>query len=381
MANPGADTTHDRTTPPESKDPKNPESDEADQEEKTRRRRRPFVVAAGVVVVLLLIAGGVYYWLSGRNVESTDDAFTDGRAVSIAPQVAGEVVSLDVSDNEFVRAGQPIIHIDPRQYVNSRDQAQGALEATKSQAGGQQLNVEIAKKNFPALFQQAQAGLATAEANLTRTQGDYQRQRSLPKAATTQQEVDATLAAYRQAQAQVLQAQAQVQEASPVPQRINAASAQFSQLQGEVDQAQARLNQAQLDLSRTVVKAPQDGWITRRNVEKGNYVTAGQQILSIVSPQVWITANFKEGQLDRIRPGQKVIIKVDAYPSLTLHGHVDSVQLGSGSKFSAFPPENATGNFVKVVQRVPVKIVIDSGLDPNLPLPLGLSVEPTVTIP
>jgi membrane fusion protein (multidrug efflux system) len=264
--------------------------------------------------------------------------------------------------------------------VNSRDQAQGALEAAKSQAAGQQLNVEIAQKNFPALLQHAQAQLATAQANLTKTQGDYQRQRSLPKAATTLQEVDAALAAYRQAQAQVLQAQAQVEEASPVPQRINAASAQYKQLQGEVEQAQARLDQAELDLSRTVVKAPQDGWITRRNVEKGTYVAAGQQILSIVSPQVWITANFKEGQLDRIRPGQKAIITVDAYPSLTLHGHVDSIQLGSGSKFSAFPPENATGNFVKVVQRVPVKIDIDSGLNPHLPLPLGLSVEPTVTL-
>ena len=128
------------------------------------------------------------------------------------------------------------------------------------------------------------------------------------------------------------------------------------------------------------MRAPQDGWITKRNVEVGNYINVGQQIFSIVSPEVWVTANFKEGQLDYMRPGQKVRIKVDAYPSLDLRGHVDSIQLGSGSKFTAFPPENATGNFVKVVQRVPVKIVIDSGLDPNIPLPLGISVEPTVTV-
>jgi membrane fusion protein (multidrug efflux system) len=115
-------------------------------------------------------------------------------------------------------------------------------------------------------------------------------------------------------------------------------------------------------------------------VERGNYVTPGQQIFSIVSPEVWITANFKETQLNRMRPGQKVAISVDAYPELKLKGHVDSIQLGSGSKFTAFPPENATGNYVKIVQRVPVKIVIDSGLDPNIPLPLGISVEPTVSL-
>jgi membrane fusion protein (multidrug efflux system) len=128
------------------------------------------------------------------------------------------------------------------------------------------------------------------------------------------------------------------------------------------------------------VTAPQDGWITKRNVEMGNYVTSGQQIFSIVSPEVWVTANFKETQLARMRPGQPAKIAVDAYPQLDLTGHVDSIQLGSGSKFTAFPPENATGNFIKIVQRVPVKIIIDSGLDPALPLPLGISVVPTVTL-
>jgi membrane fusion protein (multidrug efflux system) len=126
--------------------------------------------------------------------------------------------------------------------------------------------------------------------------------------------------------------------------------------------------------------APQDGWVTKRNVERGNFAQSGQSILALVTPERWVTANFKETQLDRMRPGQKVSIEVDAYPSRTLEGHVDSVQLGSGSRFSAFPAENATGNFVKIVQRVPVKIVIDQGLDPKLPLPLGISVVPTVTL-
>jgi membrane fusion protein (multidrug efflux system) len=343
-------------------------------------KRRPFVFFAGIAVLALLTGAGIYYWLSNRNIVSTDDAYTDGRAVSIAPQVSGQVISLDVTDNQFVRKGQPLVHIDPRQYVNDRTIAQGVLETAKAQLAGQTFGAEIARKNFPALLKQAQAQLVAAQAAEVKAQADYQRQRSLPKQATTQQEVDAATAALRQAQAQVAQAEAQVMVVEPVPQRIGEADAQVGQLKGQTEQAQGRLDQADLNLSWTVVTAPQDGWVTKRNVEMGNYVAAGQQIFSIVSPEVWVTANFKETQLAWIRPGQKATIEVDAYPQLHVEGHVDSVQLGSGSKFTAFPPENATGNFVKIVQRVPVKIIIDSGLDPALPLPLGISVVPTVRV-
>jgi membrane fusion protein, multidrug efflux system len=346
----------------------------------TQAKRQPFVLYGGIAVLALLAGAGIYYWLSTRNFESTDDAFIDGRAVNIAPQVSGQIVSLDVTDNQFVHKGQPLVHIDPRQYENDRTIAQGVLDTAKAQLAAQTFGAEIARKNFPALLKQAQAQLASAQAGEVRAQADYQRQRSLPKQATTQQEVDAATAALRQAQAQVALAEAQVLEAEPVPQRIGEADAQVGQLKGQTVQAQGRLDQADLNLSWTVVKAPQDGWITKRNVEMGNYVTPGQQIFSIVSPEVWVTANFKETQLAWIRPGQKAGIEVDAYPQLHLTGHVDSVQLGSGSKFTAFPPENATGNFVKIVQRVPVKITIDSGLDPKLPLPLGISVVPTVTV-
>jgi membrane fusion protein (multidrug efflux system) len=349
-------------------------------EEERRSKRRPLVVAVGILVVILLAAGGLFYWLSTRNLETTDDAYTDGRAIAITPQVSGTVVSLDVTDNQFVKQGQPLIHIDPHQYEIDREQAEGALATAKSQYAGQQFGAEIARKNFPALLEQAQAQLANAKANLTKAQADYDRQRSLSRPATSQQEVDAATAALKQAQAQVMLAEAQVTQNSPVPQRIGETDAQVGQLKGQVEQAQARLDQANLNLSWTVVAAPQGGWITKRNVEKGTYVAPGQQIFSIVTPEVWVTANFKETQLADMRNGQPVKINVDAYPTLDLRGHVDSIQLGSGSKFTAFPPENATGNFVKVVQRVPVKIVIDSGLDPNIPLPLGISVEPTVTV-
>lgn len=353
---------------------------ELDANEEARRKRKPWVIVIGLAVIGLLTLGGIYYWWSTRNIESTDDAYTDGRAITIAPQVAGMVVSLDVTDNQFVKQGQPLIYIDPRQYTIDREQAEGALVTAKNQYAGQQLGAEIARKNFPAQLAQAKAQLANANATLDKAKADYSRQISLSKQATSQQDVDAARAALKQAEAQVMLAEAQVTQNSPVPQRIGETDAQVGQLKGQVEQAQARLDQADLNLSWAVVKAPQDGWITKRNVEKGTYVAPGQQIFSIVAPEVWVTANFKETQLSYMRPGQPVKITIDAYPSLDIRGHVDSIQLGSGSKFTAFPPENATGNFVKVVQRVPVKIVIDSGLDPRIPLPLGISVEPTVTV-
>ena len=354
------------------------EQERADQE--TRRKRRPGVYLVAIVVVVLLALGGIYWWLSGLDTEDTDDAYTDGRAVQIAPRVAGRVVSLDVTDNQFVRKGQALIHIDPRQFVNSRDQAQGQLDTAVAQLAGQKLGAEIAKKNFPAALQVAQANLDSAKATLVQRQADFARQKSLPRQATTQQEVDAATSNLQQAQANVMLDQARVVQATPVQQNIGQSEAQVRNTAGTVEQARANLDQANLNLAYTVVRAPQDGWITRRNVEMGNYVQVGQQIFNIVSPEVWVTANFKETQLNLMRPGQAAKITIDAYPSLELRGHVDSIQLGSGSKFSAFPAENATGNFVKIVQRVPVKIVIDSGLDPTLPLPLGLSVEPTVTV-
>jgi membrane fusion protein (multidrug efflux system) len=353
---------------------------QAKAEDEKRQKRKPYVWVIGIAVIVLLAAGGTYYWLANRGLESTDDAYTDGRTVDVAPQIAGVVTALLVSDNQFVHKGDPIIHIDSRQYAIDRAQAKAALDTAEAQYQGQVLAAEIARKNFPAMLQQAQAQLANAKAVQAKAASDLERQKSLPKAATTQQEVDAATAALAQADAQVALAEAQVQENSPVPQRIGQSDQQVSQLNGQLEQAQAKLDQADLNYSYTIVTAPQDGWITKRNVEVGNYVATAQKILTIVPPEVWITANFKENQLQHIQRGQSVKIAIDAYPQLKLTGHVDSIQLGSGSKFAAFPAENATGNFIKIVQRVPVKIVIDTGLDPKVPLPLGISVIPTVTV-
>jgi membrane fusion protein (multidrug efflux system) len=366
--------------------PKQSEADkrrdaEADRKQEERRSRaRPFVRLGMIIILVCLVAGGIYYWQSTKDIETTDDAYTDGRAITISPRVTGQVISLDVTDNQFVHRGDPLIHIDPRQYEASLEQAQGALTAAQGQLAASDRGLEVAKVNFPARLQQARAQLQDAEATLFKAQTDFRRQQTIARAATSGQQIDYATAALRSAEAQVAQAQAAVAIAMPVQPNVAQSTAQVKQLQGSTAEADANVATAKLNLEWCILRAPQDGWITRRNVEQGNYVTPGQQVFSIVSPEVWITANMKENQLARMRPGQHVTITVDAYPKLKLDGHVDSIQLGSGSKFTAFPPENATGNFVKIVQRVPVKIDIDSGLDPNLPLPLGISVTPTIDL-
>ena len=341
-----------------------------------RRSYRRWVILG--ILALVAAGGATYYWWSTRGLISTDDAYTDGFVSSIAPQVSGQVIDLAVDDNQHVHKGDVLFRIDPRSFIDARDKAQANLLNTQGQLAAARYAAEVAEKNFPAALEAAQAQLASAKATLFKAQTDAHRQHSLPRAATTQQDVDYADAALRQAQAQVAQAEAQVAEAEPVKQNIGEIQARVTQLDGGVKQAEAELATANLNLEWATVRSPRDGWVTQRTVARGNYVQPGQTVMSIVSDKVWVTANFKETQLTDMRAGQRVTFEVDAYPFLHLTGHVDSIQLGSGSRFSAFPAENATGNFVKIVQRVPVKLVIDSGLDPKLPLPLGISVVPTV---
>ena len=348
--------------------------------ERARQRRKPWVIGGLVVLAIVAVVGGVIWWLAHKNLVSTDDAYTDGRAITVAAKVAGYATSLNVTDNQRVRAGDVLVQIDQRDYMAARDEARGQLLAAEGQLDAARAGLELARVTYPARLAAAEAQETSAKATLTRAQADYKRQTSVSPAATTRENVDQATAGQRQAAASVAQAAANVREAQPIEQQVAQSAAQVKQLEGQVAQAQARLDQAELNLSYTTVRAPQDGWVTKRNVERGNYLTAGASIMSLVSPEVWVTANFKESQLDGMRPGQKVDVGIDAYPDLKISGHVDSVQLGSGARFTAFPPENATGNFVKIVQRVPVKIVIDRGLDPSIPLPLGLSVVPTVTV-
>ncbi len=368
-----------------SSDKKKSKKDDAESEDdngseddgkKKKGSKWPLIIL-GIVVLLAAIGGGIWWFLT-RNLVSTDDAYTEGRAITIAPQVGGYVTKLAVNDNQFLHKGDLIVQIDPRPYVAARDTARGQLEQAQAELANAKVNLDKARTTYPAQLAQAKGQLAQAQGQLYQAQTDYKRQHSVSKAATTQQSIDQSSAALRSAEGQVEVAKAQVTTAELIPQNIAQAEANVKQLDGQVTQMQGNLEQAELNLSYAHVVAPQDGFVTNRNVEMGNYVQPGAQIMALVTPQVWITANFKETELTRMRPGQRVDISIDAYPDLKLKGYVDSIQQGSGSVFSAFPPQNATGNFVKIVQRVPVKIVIDQGLTPNQMLPLGLSTEPTV---
>lgn len=341
-----------------------------------RPGKKPLIILSVVIVVLLI--GAFVWWFATRNQESTDDAYTDGNAITIAPQVSGYVVQLAINDNVYVHKGDLLLVIDKRDYQALVDAAQAQLGLAQAQLQAAEVQLDIARVQYPAQYLQARAQTSSAAASLKQAQAAYVRQHAVDQRATSQQNIDTADAQQQTARANVQQAQAQLQTASLVPQQIRQTAATVEERRQQVQQAEAQLEQARLNLSYCEVRAPSDGWITRRNVQYGSFLQAGVSLFSIVTPQVWVTANFKESQLERMRPGDKVDIAVDAYPQFDLHGHVDSLQLGSGSRFSAFPAENATGNFVKIVQRVPVKIVIDDGLPRGQPLGLGLSVTPKV---
>ncbi|MGN6232685.1 MAG: HlyD family secretion protein [Trinickia sp.] len=351
-------------------------SDGDDKKDAKPRSKKPLIILAVVIVLLAIVA--FVWWFMTRNQISTDDAYTDGNAVAMAPKVAGYVVKLAVNDNVYVHKGDLLVEIDPREYRAQVDDARAQLGLAMAQLHTAQVGLEIARVRYPAEYRQAQAQTASARADLKQAQASYDREHSVDARATSQQNIDAADAKEASARASVKQAQAQLSTASLVEQQIRQAVAAVEERREQVDAARAKLEQADLNLSWCEVRAPTDGWITKRNVQLGSYLQPGTSLFFIVTPQIWVTANYKESQLDQMRPGDKVEIDVDAYPNLTLHGHVDSIAQGSGSRFSAFPAENATGNFVKIVQRVPVKIVIDSGMPTDHPLPLGLSVEPTV---
>ncbi len=352
--------------------------DNDQQPERKRPGKKPLIILAVVVVIMLIV--GFWFWFSTRNIETTDDAFTEGDAVTIAPKASGYVVKLLVKDNQRVKKGDLLVEIDPSDNRAQREQANAQLGLAVAQLHQAQAQLALSKVQYPAQRDQALADQAKAEANLLNAQADYRRQRGVDPRATSQRNIDSASAQLRSAQAQLQSAKAQVEVASQVALQIRQQETNVEARQQQVEQAKAQLSTADLNLSYTQVRAPYDGFITKRNVQLGTLVQAGSSLFSLVSPEIWVTANFKESQLQRMNPGDKVDISVDAWPDMKLEGHVDSIQMGSGSRFSTFPSENATGNYVKIVQRVPVKIVIDKGLDPNHPLPLGLSVEPKVTV-
>src|SRR5712671_3811153 len=327
---------------------------------KRKLRRRVLAIASALVVC---VAAALYYLRFIAPFESTDDAFIEGHVTQVAPQVAGRIARVLVNDNQFVNAGEVLVQIEPSDYEATLQKGRANLASTQSrlEQAGAQLTVD-----------QAQAEATRAEADSKRyeaigTSGVSQSQIDL--AATQARSTAANLTAARNkelaAEAQVSLDQASIQTAA-----------------AEVKRSEAAVRQEELNLSYTEVKAQESGYVTRKTVEVGSYAQPGQALLAIVQRDVWVVANFKETQLTHMRSGQPVTLHVDAYPHFKLTGHVDSIQSGSGARFSLFPPENATGNYIKILQRVPVKIVFNDSSVPGSDLALGpgMSVEPKVRV-
>jgi membrane fusion protein (multidrug efflux system) len=356
------------------------DADDGDKKDSGKpRSKKPLIIVAVIVVVLAIV--GFLFWFARRNQVTTDDAYTDGNVITMVPKVSGYVVQLDINDNVHVNKGDLLVKIDPRDYLTAQAQAEASLALAKAQLQSAREALRIARVQYPAQLVTAEAQQQAAAATLEQAQRQYARQHEVDRRATTQENIDSSTSQQLSSLANLKSAKAQVQVASLVPEQIRQAAATVTEREAQVKQAEAQLDQANLNLGYTEIRAPSDGFVTQRSVQLGDYLTSGASMFLIVTPDVWVTANFKESQIGRMRPGDRVDLKIDAYSGYQLSGHLQSIQYGSGSRFSAFPAENATGNFVKIVQRIPVKIVIDQGLDPDRPLPLGLSVSPVVYLP
>jgi len=310
------DTAHDR------EEKRSTRSDDArDHSGKEKKRslfQRPGVIVTAAAFAIAAIGYGGFAMFHSFTHESTDDAFIDVHFVSVAPKIAGRVAVMRVDDNQLAKKGDVLVEIDPRDFQVALAQAKANLAKDKAT----QVQANVNEKRAQDLF--AKKVISTQERD------------------------------------------------------TNVATSDSSKAAVEADEA--AVEQAELNLSYTKITAPIDGYVTKLAVAIGDYVQVGQALMSLVPPRVWVIANFKETQLRNMRPGQPVDISVDAYPSLKLRGHVDSIQAGSGAAFSLLPPENATGNYVKVVQRVPVKIVLDEEQQVQRVLGPGMSVVPTVGV-
>ena len=387
------------------------------------------------VAVIIVLGMGVWLWATAGR-ESTDDAQTEAHIIQISARVGGPITSVLAKDNQMADAGATLVEIDPRDYQIAVDRAKADLADAEASARAAASNVPVASTSATsnvataigavsqsrasveeaekaieaakARLDAARSGVRQVEANARRAERDVERLKGLlAKDEVSQQQYDAAVAAAdaqragvdaakggvaeaeagvrvaqsRLVQAQVSeqQAQASLRTAQTAPQQISMIQARAAAAEAHAQQMRAQLAQAELNFQHATVKAPLKGLVSRKAVEAGQIVQVGQPLMAIIPlDEVWVTANFKETQLQHIRPGQRVTVKVDAVGDKEFTGKVDSIAAATGARFALLPPENATGNYVKVVQRVPVKIVLDPGQDPEHLLRPGLSAEPTV---
>jgi len=367
-------------------------------------RRAKWVIAA---VVVLLLAAGIFVWRYYAVRESTDDAQIDGHINPISSRVAGTVLRVLHDDNEVVEAGTLLVELDPKDYEVAADRARADLAnaqanataahvgvpLTETTSSSQLVAADAAVKAAQREIESAKARLNESQANYAKIAADLKRMEMLiAKDEISRQQYDATVAANNAAKANVdaaaagvasaeskaAQAQAQAEAARTVPEQLKVTRARAGAATAEVQRAISALAQAELNLKYTKIYAPVTGVLSKRNVEPGQVLQAGQPLFSIVNLEdIWVTANFKETQLRNMRVGQKATIKVDAYGH-EYSARVESLGAATGARFSLLPPENATGNYVKVVQRIPVRLRFDKGQDPGRQLRPGMSVETTV---
>jgi membrane fusion protein, multidrug efflux system len=338
--------------------------------DRMRARRRAVLVVTALVIAL--IAATVIWWVNTSGYESTDDAFIDARTVSISSQINAAIVDVPVTDNQLVDAGAVLVRLDDRDFKAQVDQAQGQVDQAAASIG----NVDAQIVAQQSRIEEADKQANQAHAALTFAQQQNERYQTLVKnGAATVEQAQQYASGLLQGEATFAAALA---NAIATKKQLPVLQAQRTLTMAQLEQARASLEQASANLARTTITAPVAGRVARLTATKGNYAAAGQALIMFVPREVWVTANFKETQLMALRPGQPVDIRVDAYPQYRFKGHVDSIQPGSGTAFSLLPAENATGNYVKIVQRVPVKIVFDEVPDGVLLGP-GMSVVPTVT--
>ena len=348
-----------------------PDQDVGDKKRRKNLLRRP--LATGLVFLVLATAGGYLYWDHTSRFASTDDAFIAARSFPVAAKVSGYITAVPVSDNQHVVAGDVIAQIDDRDYHVALDQAQAqvdnaaaSIENIDALASVQEAQISVNQ----AQIEQAQAALVFAEQQAERYQILAQ------KGSGTVETAQQYASQLRQQQAAFTAAQATLK----MPQRqVGALKKQRNSAAANLAQMTAQRDQAQLNLSYTTVTAAQPGRVVNLTAAVGQFAQPGTNLTMFVPDEIWVTANFKETQLDNMRPGQPVTVAIDAYPGRAIKGHVASIQPGSGTAFSLLPAENATGNYVKIVQRVPVKIVLD---DPPVDVALGpgMSVVPSVRV-
>ena len=388
----------------------------------SRTQSPGFRIAVLIALVVLLVVGFfVYRYLT--SYESTDDAQVDGHINSVSARISGHVMKLNVVDNQYVQSGTVLVEIDPADYQVAYERAKAdyadaqaaAIAAgvnvpitsvnTSSQISASEADVNSARAGIQAALQQleaAKAQLVQAQANDFKAQNDLGRYKQLvDKQEISEQQFDEATAAAKassaavdaaratadaadhqvtQAKGRLVQAEANFRQANTAPKQLQISKARAESAQAQVQRSKASLEQAELNLKYTKVIAPVNGMVSDRTVEVGQNVVPGQELMKVINlDDIWITANFKETQLRDMKPGQRVTIEVDAN-GRKYYGKVDSIAGASGSRFSLLPPENATGNYVKVVQRVPVKIVLDAGSNNNHTLRPGLSVTPKVWI-